>query len=195
MRSPRLALPAGTATTGGGVPMTGGTNQPPPPPPEERQPGSGWDAPPPPPPPPGGQGWTGEQPGPGYGQGGPGYGQGGPGGYGQRPGGQGSGIDAKAASGLCYVLTFVTGAIFLFIDKRPEIRFHAMQSILFGIAWAVVGILYRVLDVFPLNVLFFLLYLGGWVVWILLLVRAFQGQHYKLPWIGDIAEQQAGRPL
>jgi uncharacterized membrane protein len=184
--------------------MTGGTNQPPPPPPDERQPGygGGWDAPPPPPPPPGGEGWTDEQPGPGYGQGGPGYGQGGPGygqggpGYGQRgPGGQGSGMDARAASGLCYVLTIVTGVIFLIIDKRPEVRFHAMQAILFGIAWAVVGILRQVVDVFPLNVVWFLLWLGGLVMWVVLMIRAFQGQHYKLPWIGDIAEQQASRPL
>lgn len=170
--------------------MTGGTNQPPPPPPDDRPPGygsgGGWDAPPPPPPPPGGQG------GPGYGQGGPGYGQGGPGWSGQ--GGRGAGgMDVRAASGLCYVLTIITGVIFLIIDKRPEVRFHAMQAILFGIAWAVVGILRSVLDVFPLNVALFLLWLGGLVLWIVLMVRAFQGQHYKLPWIGDIAEQQAGR--
>ena len=172
--------------------MTGGPNQPPPPPPDERQPGygsgGGWDAPPPPPPPPppGGQG------GPSYGQGGPGYGQGGPG-WSGRGGQGGGGMDARAASGLCYVLTIITGVIFLIIDKRPEVRFHAMQAILFGVAWAVVGILRRVLDVFPLDIAFFLLWLGGLVLWIVLMVRAFQGQHYKLPWIGDIAEQQAGR--
>jgi uncharacterized membrane protein len=165
--------------------MTGGTNQPPPPPPEDRQPGGGWDAPPPPPPPHGGQG------GPGYGQGGPRSGQGGPGWGGQR--GQGAGMDVRAASGLCYVLTIITGVIFLVIDKRPEVRFHAMQAILFGVAWALVGILRRVLDVFPLDVALWLLWLGGLVLWIVLMVRAFQGQHYKLPWIGDIAEQQAGR--
>jgi uncharacterized membrane protein len=177
--------------------MTGGTNQPPPPPPDERQPGaggSGWDAPPPPPPPPSGQGWTGEQPGPGYEQGGPGYGQGGPGWGGQR--GQGAGgMDIRAASGLCYVLTIITGVIFLIIDKRPEVRFHAMQAILFGIAWAVVGILRQVLDVFPLNFAWWLLWLGGLILWIVLMVQGFQGNHYKLPWIGDIAEQQAGKSV
>jgi uncharacterized membrane protein len=102
-------------------------------------------------------------------------------------------MDVRAASGLCYVLTIITGVIFLIIDKRPEVRFHAMQAILFGIAWAVVGILRRVLDFFPLDIAFWLLWLGGLVLWIVLMVRAFQGNHYKLPWIGDIAEQQAGR--
>jgi uncharacterized membrane protein len=155
--------------------MTGGPNQPPPPP-DERQPGyggSGWDAPPPPPPP-------------------PPAGQGGPGWSGQR--GQGTGgMDIRAASGLCYVLTIITGVIFLIVDRRPEVRFHAMQAVLFGIAWAVVGILRGVLNVFPLNIALWLLWLGGLILWIVLMVQGFQGNHYKLPFIGDLAEQQAGR--
>jgi uncharacterized membrane protein len=179
--------------------MTTGPNQPPPPP-DERQPGhGGWDAPPPPPPPPtgqGGPGWTGEPPGPGsgwsgQGQGGPRWS--GPGEPGWR-GGRSGGMDARAASGLCYALTIITGVIFLIIDRRPEVRFHAMQAILFGIAWAVVGILRGVLHVFPLDLALWLLWLGGLILWIVLMVQGFQGNHYKLPFIGDIAEQQAGRP-
>jgi uncharacterized membrane protein len=183
--------------------MTTGPNQPPPPP-DERQPGdggSGWDAPPPPPPPPpptgqGGPGWTGEPPGPGAGWSGQGQGQrdwSGPGEPGWR-GGQSGGMDSRAASGLCYVLTIITGVIFLIVDRRPEVRFHAMQAILFGIAWAVVGILRGVLHVFPFDIALWLLWVGGLILWIVLMVQGFQGNHYKLPFIGDIAEQQAGRP-
>jgi uncharacterized membrane protein len=185
--------------------MTTGPNQPPPPP-DERRPGdggSGWDAPPPPPPPPptgqGGPGWTGEPPGPGAGWSGQGQGQGrpgwtGPGWRGGQGGGQGGGMDSRAASGLCYVLTIITGVIFLIVDRRPEVRFHAMQAILFGIAWALVGILRGVLHVFPLDIALWLLWVGGLILWIVLMVQGFQGNHYKLPFIGDIAEQQAGRP-
>jgi uncharacterized membrane protein len=176
--------------------MTGGTNQPPPPP-DERQPGyggSGWDSPPPPPPPPptgqGGPGWTGQEPGPGSGW--SGQGQGGPGWSGQGQGG--GGMDAKVASGLAYVLTIITGVIFLIIDRRPEVRFHAMQAIIFGIVWLVVGVLRGVLDVFPLNIALWLLWLGGLILWVVLIVQGFQGNHFKLPYIGDLAEQQAGRP-
>jgi uncharacterized membrane protein len=178
--------------------MTTGPNQPPPPP-DERQPGdgrSGWDAPPPPPPTgPGGPGWTGEPPGPGAGWSGQGQGQGRPGWSGPGGpvgGGQGGGMDVRAASGLCYVLTIITGVIFLIVDRRPEVRFHAMQAILFGIAWAVVGILRGVLHVFPLDIALWLLWVGGLILWIVLMVQGFQGNHYKLPFIGDIAEQQAG---
>jgi uncharacterized membrane protein len=157
--------------------MTGGT---PPPPPDERpQAGGGWDTPPPPPPPPptsqGGPGWTG---------------QGGPGWSGQRGG---SGLEANVASGLSYVLTIITGAIFLVIDRRPEVRFHAMQAILFGVAWALVGILRRVLTFFPFDVLLWLAWLAGLVLWVVLMIQAFQGRHFKLPYIGDLAERQTGR--
>jgi uncharacterized membrane protein len=167
--------------------MTGGTT---PPPPDERPqaggPGpTGWDSPPPPPPLPptgqGGPGWTGQDPSPG-----------GPGRTGQQRG-SGSGMDANVASGLAYVLTILTGVIFLVIDRRPEVRFHAMQAIIFGIVWAVVGILRQVLTFFPLNIVLWLAWLAGLVLWVVLMVQGFQGNHFKLPYIGDLAEQQAGR--
>jgi uncharacterized membrane protein len=103
-------------------------------------------------------------------------------------------MDAKVASGLAYVLTIITGVIFLIIDRRPEVRFHAMQAIIFGIVWLVVGVLRGVLDVFPLNIALWLLWLGGLILWVVLIVQGFQGNHFKLPYIGDLAEQQAGRP-
>jgi uncharacterized membrane protein len=183
--------------------MTGGTT---PPPPDERPPAGGpgsggWDAPPPAPPPPptgqGGPGWSGQGPGegPGWsGQGqGPGWsghGQGDPGWSGQQ---RGSGMDANVASGLAYVLTIITGVIFLVLDRRPEVRFHAMQAVIFGIAWAVVGILRGVLRFFPFNLLLGLAWFAGLILWVVLMVQGFQGNHFKLPYIGDLAEQQTGR--
>jgi uncharacterized membrane protein len=102
-------------------------------------------------------------------------------------------MSSNAASGLSYVLTFVTGAIFLILDRRPEVRFHAMQSILFGVAWLVVAILRSALHFFPLNIILWLAWLAGLVLWVVLMVQGFQGRHFKLPYIGDIAEQQATR--
>jgi uncharacterized membrane protein len=172
-----------------------------PPPPEERPGGDpgygqGWGTPPPPE----GGGYGGPPPGQGGGYGGPPPGQqGGPGWGGGRQGGPGGGsggaggLSSNAASGLSYVLTFVTGAIFLILDRRPEVRFHAMQSILFGVAWLIVAILRSALHFFPLNVVLWLAWLAGLVLWVVLMVQGFQGRHYKLPWIGDIAEQQATR--
>ena len=174
-----------------------GTPPPPPPP----QGGGTWDpgaAPPPPPPPQGGQGW--DQPG-GYGQQPPGgyqqpggYGQQPPGGYGQYPGQPaGSGLAENVASGLSYVLTWLTGLIFFLIDKRPEVRFHAMQSIAYGVIWTLVGVVGPRLPG-PLDLLFSLVWVAFLIGWVVLLVQGFQGKHFKLPVIGDFAEQQANQP-
>jgi uncharacterized membrane protein len=167
-----------------------GTPPPPPPqgttgtPPE----GGAWDpgaAPPPPPPPSGGQGWG--QPGGGYPQQ--------PGGQypGQYPGQPASGMAENVASGLSYVLTWLTGLIFFLIDKRPEVRFHAMQAIAYGVLWTLVGVVGPRLPG-PLDLLFSLLWVAFLIGWVFLLIQGFQGKHFKLPVIGDFAEQQAGQP-
>jgi uncharacterized membrane protein len=155
--------------------------------------GGAWDpgAAPPPSPPPGGQGWG--QPG-GYPQQ--------PGGYPQQPGGQYpgqypgqpvSGMAENVASGLSYVLTWLTGLIFFLVDKRPEVRFHAMQAIAYGVLWTLVGVVGPRLPG-PLDVLFSLLWVAFLIGWVVLMVQGFQGRHFKLPVLGDFAEQQATQP-
>ena len=172
-----------------------------PPPPEQRpadEPQGPSDAPrwespgtPPPPPAGGGQGWG--QPPAGYGQQPGGYGQ--PGGWGPRYPGQpaGSGIAENVASGLSYVLTWVTGLIFFLVDKRPEVRFHAMQAIAYGVLWTLVSVVGPRLPG-PLDALSSLLWIAFLVGWVVLMIQGFQGRHFKLPLLGDFAEQQAGRP-
>jgi uncharacterized membrane protein len=163
----------------------------PPPPPQggTGQPGPGAA---PPPPPSGGQGW-GQQPGE-YGQQPGGYQQ--PGAY-QQPGGQyrpaSTGMSENVASGLSYLATWVTGLIFVLIDKRPEVRFHAMQAIAFGLLWFLVAVV-RPYMPFPIDALLGVLWFVFFVTWIILMIQGFQGKHFKLPVIGDFAEQQAGRP-
>jgi uncharacterized membrane protein len=172
--------------------------QPPPAyPPADNPPGSDaprWESPgtppPPPPPPSGEQGWGYQQQPGGYPQQ--------PGGYPQQPVGQypgqpASGMSENVASGLSYVLTWLTGLIFYLIDKRPEVRFHAMQSIAYGVIWTLVGVVGPRLPG-PLALIFSLLWVAFLIGWVVLLVQGFQGRHFKLPVIGDFAEQQAGRP-
>jgi len=155
---------------------------------------TGGQAPPPPPPPStGGPEWdqpAGYQPQQSYQPPPPSY-QPQPPGY--QPQQASSGLSENVASGLSYVATWITGLIFFLIDKRPEVRFHAMQAILFGAAWAVFWFLWRFTSG-ALWVLFSLVQLAFLIGWIVLLVQGFQGKHFKLPVIGDFAEQQAGRP-
>jgi uncharacterized membrane protein len=171
-----------------------GTPPPPPPPPPDTAgtppQGGAWDpgaAPPAPPPPPGGQGW-GQQGGYPPQPGGP---------YpGQYPGQPTSGMAENVASGLSYVLpyfTWLTGLIFFFVDKRPEVRFHAVQAIAYGVLWTLVGVVGPRLPG-PLVLLFSLVWVAFLIGWVVLLVQGFQGRHFKLPVLGDFAEQQANQP-
>jgi uncharacterized membrane protein len=147
-------------------------------------PGDQAPAPPPPPPPPptGAPQWGRQQPG--------GYPPPQPGGY-REP--SGSGLSENVASGLSYVLTWLTGLIFWLIDKRPEVRFHAMQAIAYGAIWSLVAIV-RPYMPGPIGALFGLVLFAFFIGWIVLLIQGFSGRHFKLPVIGDFAEQQAGRP-
>jgi uncharacterized membrane protein len=105
----------------------------------------------------------------------------------------GSGMSENVASGLSYVLTWLTGLIFVLIDKRPEVRFHAMQSIAYGVIWSLIAIV-RPYMPGPIGALFGLVLFAFFIGWIVLMIQGFQGRHFKLPVIGDFAEQQAGRP-
>ena len=174
-----------------------GTPPPPPPPPPGAPPPPGYGQQPGEYPQPGGYqqpGGYGQQPG-GYGQQPGGWGQPGPGGqYPGRP--AGSGMTENVASGLSYGLpgiTWLTGLIFFLVDKRPEVRFHAMQAIAYGLLWTLVWVV-RPYMPGPIGALLGLVLFAFFIGWIVLIIQGFQGRHFKLPVLGDFAEQQAGRP-
>ena len=105
---------------------------------------------------------------------------------------------------LCYVVGWVTGLIFYFVDKRPYVRFHAAQSIVvfgglhivsivlgmffgvsmfttgfagFSVTWAIIGLI---------NIV-------AIVLWILLMIKAYQGERFRVPVAADIAEKIFGK--
>ncbi|MGC1968284.1 MAG: DUF4870 domain-containing protein [Candidatus Acidiferrales bacterium] len=108
-----------------------------------------------------------------------------------------SGMAENVAGLLCYVLGWVTGLIFYFIDKRPFVRFHAAQSIVvFGglmivqIALTMAFLAGGVALGFGLRALVSIL---GFVLWILLMIKAYQGERYRLPIAADLADQLFGK--
>jgi uncharacterized membrane protein len=113
------------------------------------------------------------------------------------------GMQANVAAGLSYIVGWVTGLIFFLSEKQNQfVRFNAMQSILFSGGLTVLYIIIEVLTfVFAaanigilallLGCLFWLVGLAAFVVWIILLINAFQGKKFKLPVIGDYAERYA----
>jgi len=108
-----------------------------------------------------------------------------------------AGMSENTAAGLCYVLGFITGIIFLVLEpynKNKLIRFHAFQSIFLSVAAIIIrwGLLFILPWSFGLR--FFLLTivsLGFFVLWIFMLIQTFQGKKVSLPFIGDLAAKQA----
>jgi len=107
------------------------------------------------------------------------------------------GLAENVAGLLCYVLGWLTGIIFLLIDKRPFVRFHAAQSIVvFGgltviriallflngvvgggfLSWGFVGLISLLVGLVTL------------VLWILLMVKAYQHETFRLPVAAGIAD-------
>jgi uncharacterized membrane protein len=105
------------------------------------------------------------------------------------------GLQENVAGLLCYVLGWVTGLIFLLIDKRPWVKFHAAQSIVvFGgltvlrIALAFMGGLFG--GFFGWGI-FALLGLVGVILWVLLMIKAYRHETFRVPIAADIADSIA----
>ncbi len=111
---------------------------------------------------------------------------------------------ADNVAGMLAYITIIPAIIFLVVEpynKNRFIRFHAWQNIFLHAAaiaiWVVLMILTVAASIIPIigHLIVMLLGFGVWVgfvvVWIILLMKANQGQMYKLPVIGDLAEKQA----
>jgi len=92
-----------------------------------------------------------------------------------------TGMEENVAGLLCYVVGWITGLIFFLIEKDSQfVKFHAMQSIITFGACVILGFI---------PVIGWIIWILALVLWILLMVKAYQGQKFKLPLIGDLAEK------
>jgi len=112
-----------------------------------------------------------------------------------------AGLTENAACALCYALGFITGILFLVLapyNQNRNIRFHAFQSIFYSVACIALRLVFGFMAVLTggwgafLWPLYWLLGLGMFVLWLVLLIKAYQNQKLVLPIIGPLAEQQAG---
>ena len=113
-----------------------------------------------------------------------------------------TGLDPKLAGLLCYILGIITGLIFFLIEKSNDVvRFHAAQSIVFSgaviVLWIVLMIVGLILTSISwtlgnlFGLLSLVLWLGLFVVWVVLLIKGYSGEKWKLPVLGDMAERIA----
>lgn len=102
-----------------------------------------------------------------------------------------TGIDARTAGMLCYLLGAVTGLIFLAVEKRSRfVMFHALQSTLLFVSLFIIHFVFGFIP--------FLGWLGSLLLtpvtlaaWVICMVLALQGKRFKLPLLGDIAERES----
>jgi uncharacterized membrane protein len=108
------------------------------------------------------------------------------------------GMSDNIAGVLAYI-TIIPAIVFLVIqpyNRNRFIRFHSFQNIFFHVAWIVLWMALGVVAHIPvlgwLTLLIWpLVGLGGFIIWLVLVLKAYQGHMFKLPFIGDIAEKQA----
>jgi uncharacterized membrane protein len=106
-----------------------------------------------------------------------------------------TGLTENVAGLLCYVAGWVSGLVFILIEKENKfVRFHAMQSIVAFGAITVLLIILSILGLMPvIGILFDILSLFVWilsvVLWIVLMIKAYQEESFKLPWAGDFARK------
>jgi uncharacterized membrane protein len=119
-----------------------------------------------------------------------------------------TGLDENIAALLSYVMTWVTGLVFFLIEKESRlVRFHAMQALLLGgvavVLSFVLWFLYFIVIIIAsqisgalgslvsllLGLVIFVFFAALFVGWILSMVKAYQGQYFKLPVIGNFAEK------
>jgi len=105
------------------------------------------------------------------------------------PAGTSTGLSPNVAGLLCYVAGWITGIIFLVLEQRNKfVRFHAAQSI---VAFGTITVAGIILGLIPVVGVAFSTIIGiiGFIVWIIMIVKASSGEWYKLPWAGDVAEK------
>jgi uncharacterized membrane protein len=114
-----------------------------------------------------------------------------------------TGVDHRLASVLCYAGWWVTGLVFLFAERQHRgVRFHAAQSLLvFGalsavmlasggvsaVAFFVAGPSFRLLQAAG-N----LVWLGAVALWLVLMLRTWRGETWRVPMVADLADRIAG---
>jgi uncharacterized membrane protein len=109
------------------------------------------------------------------------------------------GLDDNVAGALAYV-TIIPAIVFLVLEpfnRKRFVRFHAFQCLFFAVAWTVLWIVLSIIAHIPFLgwatlIVWPLVSLVGFIIWLVLVLKAYQGQMFKLPVIGDMAEKQAG---
>lgn len=102
-----------------------------------------------------------------------------------------TGFDPAVAAALSYVLGWITGVVFLILERESKfVRFHAMQSTIVFLALSVLCVVLQSIPILGMLIAVFLVIPFSAVLWLVLLFKAYHGERFKVPVAGDMAEQR-----
>ena len=98
-----------------------------------------------------------------------------------------TGLDENVAGFLCYLLGFITGIVFLVVEKKSSfVKFHARQSTITFLSLFVLFFIFGWIPIMGTLMLIFSL-----ILWLVLMIKALQGKRYSLPIVGKMAEEKS----
>jgi uncharacterized membrane protein len=101
-------------------------------------------------------------------------------------------IESNVMAALAYAIPLIMGVVVLFSEKENRfVRFHAFQSIIFGIVWAGASAIASNLTIVLIGfILSPIVNVAGVILWFYLMWKAYNNQEYQLPFVGKIAHDQ-----
>jgi len=97
-----------------------------------------------------------------------------------------TGLDENIAGFFCYLLGFITGIVFLVVEKKSSfVKFHAKQS---TITFLILFVISLILGWIP--IIGFLVLILSLILWLFLMIKALKGERYMLPIVGKMAEEK-----
>jgi len=103
-----------------------------------------------------------------------------------------TGLDENVAGFLCYLFGFVTGIVFLVVEKESRfVKFHAMQSTITFLGLFIVSFIISWIPI--LNLLVYPIWILSLILWLILMIKALRGERYSLPIVGKMAEGKSGQ--
>ncbi len=95
-----------------------------------------------------------------------------------------TGLDENVAGLLCYLFGFITGIVFLVVEKESRfVKFKAKQSTITFLGLFVIILIFGWIPVIGTLIFIFSL-----ILWLVLMIKALQGKRYALPIVGKMAE-------
>lgn len=105
------------------------------------------------------------------------------------------GLDENVEAFLSYLFGWVTGIVFLVVEKESEfVRFHAMQSTIAFLGFTILSIILVPLSLVPVlgvvaGLIDMLIWIASLITWVICMIKAYQGERFKLPIVGNWAEK------